>query len=100
MMLSLGKLLLLATAVAVYLSSWRLGACCCCDCRSLAVLAMLSFGKLVQFTAAVAVYLLSWRLLGVRFCCCCRLFAVLVLFYDINSVLSAAAASIYCWLSW
>ncbi|GAN07081.1 hypothetical protein MAM1_0147d06571 [Mucor ambiguus] len=143
MMLSFGnKLLLLATDVAVYLLSWRLGggARCCCDCRSLAVLAILSLvgacfcclllftcclgaavyccccycsliiavlvmqslGKLVKFTAAVAIYLLlSWRLLGVRFCCCCRSFTVLLMFYRISLVLSAAAASIYyCWLSW
>ncbi|GAN03447.1 hypothetical protein MAM1_0041c02900 [Mucor ambiguus] len=157
MMLCLGKLLLSAAAVAVYLLSWCLDARCC-NCRSLAVLAMLSFGnlalfaaavavyllswccclvgacfccllsftcclgavycccyrsfiiavlvmhslgKLVHFTAAVAVYLLSWRLLGVRFCCCCcPSFAVLVVIYRIDLVLSAAAASIYCWLSW
>ncbi|GAN11894.1 hypothetical protein MAM1_1218d11518 [Mucor ambiguus] len=115
---SFGKLLLFAAAVAVYLLSWcALGACfrcllssiCClgavycCYCCSLiiAVLVMHSLGKLVQFTATVAVYLLlSWRLLGVRFCCCCSSFAVLVMLYRINLVLSAAAASIYCWLSW
>ncbi|GAN11790.1 hypothetical protein MAM1_0967d11390, partial [Mucor ambiguus] len=37
-----------------------LGARCCCDYRSLVVLAMLSLGNLVLFAAAVAVYLLSW----------------------------------------
>ncbi|GAN11761.1 hypothetical protein MAM1_0900d11347 [Mucor ambiguus] len=65
-----------------------LGVCCCCDCRSLAVLAILSFGNLVlasaaccrslavlmllvQLTAVVAVYLLlsSWCGLGACFCC-------------------------------
>ncbi|GAN03785.1 hypothetical protein MAM1_0048c03240 [Mucor ambiguus] len=60
---------------------------------------MHSFGKLVKVTAAAAVYLFSWCLLGVRFCCCCRLFAVLVMFYPISLVLSAAATSIYCWMS-
>ncbi|GAN03247.1 hypothetical protein MAM1_0037c02699 [Mucor ambiguus] len=71
MVLSLGKLLLVAARVAAYLLSWCLGARCCCGCRSLVVLAMLS--------------------LGVRFCCCCRSFAVLVMLYRINLVLSAAA---------
>ncbi|GAN11875.1 hypothetical protein MAM1_1180d11496, partial [Mucor ambiguus] len=75
--------------------------CCCCCSLITAVLVMHSLGKLVQFTATVAVHLLSWRLLvGVRFCCCCcRSFAVLVMLYRINLVLSAAAATIYCWLS-
>ncbi|GAN00594.1 hypothetical protein MAM1_0001d00016 [Mucor ambiguus] len=74
-MLSLGKLLLFATAVfAVYLLSWcLLSARCCCDCRPLAVLVMLSLGNLVLAfavcfrsldvlmlsTAAAAVHLLS-----------------------------------------
>ncbi|GAN04303.1 hypothetical protein MAM1_0060d03763 [Mucor ambiguus] len=104
--------LLFAVAVAAYSISWcGLGACfcclgavyccCCCHCSFIiAVLVMHSLGKLMQFTAAVAVYLLSWRLLGVRFfCCCCRSFAVLVMLYRINLVLSAAA-SIYWWLCW
>jgi hypothetical protein len=114
-----GKLLVLFdTAVTVYLLPWCclgicfgcpllftccLGAvyCCCCCCSFIiAVLVMHSLGKLIQFTAAIAVYLLSWRLLGVRFCCCCRSFAVLVMPYRINLVQSAAAGSIYCWLSW
>jgi hypothetical protein len=58
MMLSLGKLLLLATAVFAYLLSWCLGARYCCDCSSLAgFLAMLSLGNLVLFSAAdVSVY--------------------------------------------
>jgi hypothetical protein len=56
MILSLGKLLLLATVVAVYLLSWCLGARCCCNCCSLAFLAMLSLGNLVLFAAAIAVY--------------------------------------------
>ncbi|GAN09300.1 hypothetical protein MAM1_0257d08825 [Mucor ambiguus] len=61
-MLSLGKFLLLATAAAVYLSPWFLGVCCCCDCRSLAVLAMLFLGNLMH-----------------AFSVCCRSLAVLVL---------------------
>ncbi|GAN10380.1 hypothetical protein MAM1_0349c09920 [Mucor ambiguus] len=95
-MLCLGKLLLsAAAAVAVYLLSWCLDARCCCNCRSLAVLAMLSFGNLALFAAAVAVYLLSWCFclvgacfccllsftccLGAVYCCCCRSFIIAVL---------------------
>jgi hypothetical protein len=55
MMLSVGKLLVFAAAVAVHLLSQYLSARCDCDCRSLAVLVMLSLGKLVLFAAAVAV---------------------------------------------
>ncbi|GAN11920.1 hypothetical protein MAM1_1266c11546 [Mucor ambiguus] len=112
MMLFLGKLLLFAAAVAVYLLSWCLGARCCCDCRSLAVLAMLSLSNLVLASAvycrsfavlvlstAVAAHLLLAVLvmlcLGARFCYCCRSFVVLVMLYRANLVLSAAAASIY-----
>ncbi|GAN02598.1 hypothetical protein MAM1_0025d02042 [Mucor ambiguus] len=116
-MLSLGNSVLFAAAVAVYLLSWcGLGACfccllsficclaavyccCCCSFIIIAVLVMHSLGKLVQFTAAVFVYLMSWRLLGVRVCCCCRSLAMLVMLYRIYLVLSAAVASIYCWLS-
>jgi hypothetical protein len=54
-MLSLGKLLLLPTAVVIYLLSQYLGARCCCDCCLLAVLIMLSLGKPVLFAAAVTV---------------------------------------------
>ncbi|GAN04782.1 hypothetical protein MAM1_0073d04247 [Mucor ambiguus] len=107
----------LFTAVAVYLLYWCLGARCCCDCRSLAVMVVgavyccccllvttvlvmhYSFGKSVLFTPAVAVYLPLWCLLEDRFCCCCRSFVVLVMIYRISLVLSAAD-SIYCWLSW
>ncbi|GAN11863.1 hypothetical protein MAM1_1149c11481 [Mucor ambiguus] len=96
-MLFLGKLLLFIAAVAVYLLSWCLSSRCCCDYRSLAVLAMLSLGNLALFGAAVvAVYLLSWCLLGApRFCCCCRAFAVLLMLYRVNLALSAAAVVVW-----
>ncbi|GAN09824.1 hypothetical protein MAM1_0295d09357 [Mucor ambiguus] len=96
-----------------------LGARCCCDCRSLAVLVILSLGKPVLFaaavtvlastvccrslavlvlsTAAAAVFIIAVLVihsLGIRFCCCCRSFAVLMMLYRINLVLSSAAASI------
>ncbi|GAN03736.1 hypothetical protein MAM1_0047d03191 [Mucor ambiguus] len=111
---SFGRLMIFAATVVVYLLSWcGLGACfccllsfficclgavySCCGCSFIiTVLVMHSLGKLVQFTAAVAVYLLFWRLLGVRFYCCCRSFAVFMMLYCVNLVLSAAAASIYC----
>ncbi|GAN11911.1 hypothetical protein MAM1_1250c11536 [Mucor ambiguus] len=86
----------------------------CCDCGSLAVLAMLSLCNLALFAAPpVAVYLLSWCccLVGacfccllsftcclgaVYYCCCCSLIiAVLV-----KHSLASATASIYYWLSW
>jgi hypothetical protein len=48
MMHSLGKLMLFAVTVLVYLLSWCLDTRCCYDfCSLLAVLAMLSFGNLV-----------------------------------------------------
>ncbi|GAN11833.1 hypothetical protein MAM1_1067d11444, partial [Mucor ambiguus] len=94
---SFGRLVLFAAAVAVYLLSWYgLGACfgcpplfiCClravyCCCCSFIIIVLVMYS------------------LGVHFCCCCRSFAVLVMLYHINLlVLSAAAASIYCWLFW
>jgi hypothetical protein len=55
-LLFLGKLLLFAADVADYLLSCYLGSrCCCCGCRSLAILVMLSLGKPVLLAAAVVV---------------------------------------------
>ncbi|GAN11752.1 hypothetical protein MAM1_0886d11338 [Mucor ambiguus] len=65
-----------------------LGTRCCCDFRSLAILAMLSLGtscchsryilvllyhgSLVLYAAAIAVYLLLSWCLGALCCCCCH----------------------------
>ncbi|GAN08105.1 hypothetical protein MAM1_0189c07612 [Mucor ambiguus] len=95
-----------------------LGARCCCDCRSLAVLAMLSLGILALFAAAVAVYQLSWccHLVGTCFCCllsfacclgtvycccCCSLnIAILVMHSLLGKLVQlTAAVSVYL-LSW
>jgi hypothetical protein len=115
MMLSLGKPVLFAAAVAVYLLSWYLGARCCYDCRSLAVLVMLSLGKPVLFAVAVAVaivYLLSWCCclvgacfccllsftccLGAVYCCFCLLDTVLVIHYFFGKLtLFIAAVAVY-----
>ncbi|GAN11797.1 hypothetical protein MAM1_0982d11398 [Mucor ambiguus] len=107
MMLSLGNLLLFAAATAVYLLSWCLGARCCCNCCSFAILAMLSlvgacFCCLLPFTFCLgAVYcccccsliiaVLVMHSLGARFCCCCHSFAVLGL---------ASAAGVVIWIFW
>ncbi|GAN01401.1 hypothetical protein MAM1_0007c00834 [Mucor ambiguus] len=77
-----------------------LGAHCCCDCRSLAVLVMLSLGKPVLFNAAVlafAVLVLSTAAAAVlASAVCCRSLAVLVL----STTTTAAAAVHLLSLSW
>ncbi|GAN11835.1 hypothetical protein MAM1_1072d11446 [Mucor ambiguus] len=83
-------LLLLATAVAVYLLSWCLGARYCCDGRSLSVLAMLSLVGGACFCC-----LLSFICcLGAVYCrCCCSLVIVLVMLYFTPLVFASA---VYC----